>query len=213
MAFACPAWNCRSVPPPVPSPRRGPGDGIFVEGTIDLTGDGIPELVRRKGTALIVHHLAPDGEYREVWRTPEAWHVVDAALGDPNDNGRFEMMVAFWRDDPDSTPRSHPFIVGYREDSYREVWGGSPVAEPIHELALADLDGDGAEDLIVLDVARDAVLGSDSEGARTVSVWRWHGWGFSLMWRSAPGHYRDLVVLSDGDLHSIILVSVLPQEP
>ncbi len=210
LAFTCAAWNCRDVPPPIPSPPRGPGDSSFDQGTIDLTGDGIPELVRREGAALIVLHLHADGEYREVWRTPEAWQVVDAALGDPNDNGRFEIMVAFWRDDPDGTPRSHPFIVGYREGSYREVWGGSPVAEPIYELALADVDGDGAEDLIVLDAAR--VTGSEDgpEGARTISVWRWHGWGFTLMWRSAPGHYRDLVVLSEGEPNAIILVSGAP---
>jgi hypothetical protein len=202
LAFTCTTGSCSSISPP----DRPTGPGIFEQGAIDLTGNGIPELVRRHGTVLVVHEMNPDGEYHEVWQSPEAWRVVDAALGDPNDNGRYEMMVAFWKDDAGGIPRSHPFIVGYREGSYREVWGGSPIAEPIYELALADVDGDGLEDLIVLDAAP----GTEDDAMRNVSVWRWHGWGFSLMWRSEPALYRDLVVLPDIDAPAIIVVSTAP---
>ena len=31
--------------------------------------------------------------------------------------------------------------------------------------------------------------------AQTVSVWRWHGWGFSQLWRGLAGSYRDLILL------------------
>jgi hypothetical protein len=31
-----------------------------------------------------------------------------------------------------------------------------------------------------------------------VAVWRWHGWGFSLMWRSPPGRYQDLILSEEG---------------
>ena len=41
---------------------------------------------------------------------------------------------------------------------------------------------------------RNSVLEEAGE-ASTVAVWRWHGWGFSLAWRSPPGSYRDLTLL------------------
>jgi hypothetical protein len=71
---------------------------------------------------------------------------------------------------------------------YRQLWGGSPVSDPILEVELADLDGDGVQEL--------AAVESAAGGSRSdVSVWRWHGWGFSLVWRSSPGDYNDLMVL------------------
>jgi hypothetical protein len=168
--------------------------GPFWGGRIDLTGDGVPEHVRRVGESVVVY----DGG-AEVWRSPEAWRVVDAALGDPNDDGRGELLLALWKAGPDGLetlsleeediPRSRPFIVGYRGGTYRTVWGGSAVDIPIREVELGDVTADGSQELIVLE--------GDEGQQTTISVWRWHGWGFSLMWRSGPGAYRDLLLSED----------------
>lgn len=194
LSFACDDEACRSRDP---SPWAAPQarSGLFWDGSIDLTGDGVSEHVRSIGEHVVIHQ---DGV--EVWRSPPTWRVVDLALGDPNDDGRGELLLALWKPgldglepaDPgkERTPRSRPFIVGYRGGDYRTLWGGSAVADPIHEVELGDIDGDGAQELIVLD--------SDDRGQRTVSVWRWHGWGFSLIWRSHPGQYWDLTLPQDG---------------
>lgn len=191
--FVCDAETCRLAQGSGNTASRA-ASGLFWGGSVDLTGDGVPEDVRRVREQVIIYQ---DGG--EVWRSPSTWRVSDLALGDPNDDGRSELMLALWKpgldglEPPDpakrSTPRSHPFIVGYRGGTYRTLWGGSAVAEPIQELALGDVDGDGVEELIALE-------GVDPE-RRTVSVWRWHGWGFSLMWRSRPGWYRDLTLIED----------------
>ena len=47
-----------------------------------------------------------------------------------------------------------------------------------------DLDDDGRQELV--SVEEDAV-----------AVWRWQGWNFSLLWRSASGRYRDLVLVEE----------------
>jgi hypothetical protein len=147
---------------------------------IDLTGDGVSEQVRLVEEQVSIHR---DGV--EVWRGLPEWRVVDVALGDPNDDGRGELLLALWKPDPEGVPCSHPFIVGYREGAYRVLWGGSAVADPIREVELGDVNGDGVQELIVLD-------GKGKNSKSAVSVWRWHGWGFSLVWRSPPGRYRDL---------------------
>ena len=155
--------------------------GPFRAGAIDLTGDGVPEQVQ-----LLREQVTIYGDGVAVWRTPPEWRVVDAALGDPNDDGRGEVFLAFWRPDGPDLVGSHPFIVGYRRGAYRVLWGGSAVEDPILEADLGDVDGNGVQELVV--------LAERAEG-RVVGVWHWYGWGFSEVWRSPPGRYRDLVLL------------------
>ena len=81
LAFACDAEACASIPPP-PLPTDVPR---FRRGEIDLTGDGVAEVVERTGTALSILEQG-----QEVWHSPATWQVLDAALGDPNDDGRYE---------------------------------------------------------------------------------------------------------------------------
>ena len=103
LTFVCTAQICTAVPNTTPPPQAA----IFERGEIDLTGDGIPERIERHGEALVILK-----EAEEVWRSPESWRVLDADLGDPNDDGRYEIMVAFWKDDADwyrTTLRQSPW--------------------------------------------------------------------------------------------------------
>jgi len=154
-----------------PTGRIGLGEGS--EGSADLTGDGVPETVRLEGEQVVVYEAGV-----EAWRGLPEWRVTDLALGDPNDDGRAEIVLALWKADEEGVLRSHPFIVGYRGGVYRVLWGGSALARPIHRVELRDVDGDGVEELLVLE--------EQDDGGRAVAAWRWHGWGFSLLWRGAP---------------------------
>jgi hypothetical protein len=182
IGFACeasPEWDSQTFHQvDVPQTSR---PGPFCTGAIDLTGDGIPEQVRRERDQVVIYR---DGV--ETWRGLPEWRVVDLALGDPNDDGRGELLLALWKPDAEGMPRSHPFIIGYREGAYRILWGGSAVANPIREIELGDVDGDGVQELIVLE---------ERGHGLAVTVWRWHGWGFSLVWRSPPGRYEGLVLI------------------
>ncbi len=178
LGFACEEEGCRQV-----EVMEKAAEGPFRAGTIDLTGDGVPEQVRLAQEQVTVRR---DGI--EVWRGLPEWQVADLALGDPNDDGRGEILLALWKQDAEGEMRSHPFIVGYRAGAYRVLWGGSAVVDPILEVELGDVDGDGVQELIVLE---------EMAAGRAVSVWRWHGWGFSLRWRSPPGRYRDLALVRE----------------
>ena len=180
--FACSHDSCRAVQ--VPQEQRS---GLFWSGAIDLTGDGRPEIIRRQGQAVEIYQ---DGQ--AAWRSPPEWRVLDLALGDPNDDGRYELLLALEKPGPSGDTTNHPFIVGYRGGSYRLLWGGSPVSAPLREVELGDLDGDGLAELAVIEASPDG-------SARYVTVWRWHGWGFSLLWHSPPGDYHDLTILPAED--------------
>jgi hypothetical protein len=180
IGFTCSADACQ--PADVPAEARS---GLFTSGAIDLTGDGVPELVRLQGAQA---EILRGGQV--VWRSPPGWQVRDLALGDPSHDGRYEALMAV--DGPNGA--SQPFVIGYRGGLYRQLWGGSPVSDPIFEVELADLDGDGLDELAALEAA-------PGGAGRTLTVWRWHGWGFSLVWRSPPGAYHDLIVLPAGAGH------------
>jgi len=172
--------------------------GTFRAGEIDLTGDGLSETVRLDGENVVI--VSTDGILatdNRMWHGLPDWRVVDIALGDPNDDGRSELLLALFKPDEAGVVRSHPFVLGFREGTYRVLWGGSAVADPIHEVELGDVDGDGVQELVVLEEASGFEESPHSAGTndlRTVTVWDWHGWGFSLAWRSPPGRYRNLVL-------------------
>jgi poly-gamma-glutamate synthesis protein (capsule biosynthesis protein) len=174
IGFACEGDDCEPV-----EVEQTAVSGIFWSGAIDLTGDGVDEIIRRAGEQVTVYQ-----EGTAVYTTPPEWRVVDVALGDPNDDGRSELLLAIWQTDNEGHDRSQPYIVGYRGGEYKLIWGGRPLARPISEVELGDVDGDGKQELV--SVEEDAV-----------SVWRWQGWNFSLMWRSENGRYSDLLLVKD----------------
>jgi hypothetical protein len=163
-------------------PSRIHQTGLLVSGAIDLTGDGVPERVRLAQEQMVI-----EGDGGLVWESPPEWEVLDVALGDPNDDGRYEALLVMNKPGAEGELRSHPFIIGYRSGIYQTVWGGSAVGDPILEVDLANVDEDPAQELIVLEVVGEA-------GETAVSVWDWHGWGFSRAWQSPVGQYRDLQV-------------------
>jgi hypothetical protein len=192
VGFACDGQTCHPTDVPQ-TPQAAP----FRSGAIDLTGDGTPEQVRLEGEQVAVY----EGN-SQVWQGRPPWRVVDLALGDPNDDGRAEILLALLQPDGAGALHSQPFLAGYRRGGYRVLWGGSAVADPIHEVEVGDVDGDGIQELVVLEEqGRDLA----------VSVWRWHGWGFTLVWRSPPGRYRDLALVSYApDKPPILSVAVEP---
>ena len=167
--------------------------GHFNSGQIDLTGDGVPETVRLESQRVFVFEAD-----RLKWESPQEWRVLDVALGDPNDDGRGEIMLALLKPDKDGKLASHPFMIGHRGGIYRQVWGGSAVAIPIQEIELADVDGDGRQEMIVLEEQKD--------GLKTIAVLKWDDWVFRLFWRSSPARYVDLQVSETGESQREIVI-------
>lgn len=176
LRFGCDQQSCQVV---AQVSASGDLSGWQADSLVDLTGDGQPEWVRKVGMRIEIYQ-----DKRLMWSSPPEWQVLDMATGDPNDDGRYEIILAVQKPGVTGKPASHPFIVGYRGGEYRLLWGGSAVSEEIDELNLGDVDGDGVQELVVIE--------RQESGRQTLAVWRWHGWGFSLVWRSRAAWFENL---------------------
>jgi poly-gamma-glutamate capsule biosynthesis protein CapA/YwtB (metallophosphatase superfamily) len=195
--FSCAAAGCRETQPGSTTAGLSTGaeafslrfphltgaatSGMFRSGQIDLDGDRQPEEVRLENFRISIYSHG-----RLDWQSPPEWRMLDLSLGDPDGDGRGELVLALEKPDKKGVIQSHPFVIGYRGGVYRTVWGGSPVRDPVKEVELADINGDGQTELLVLEEERGGK-------GRAVTVWHWHGWGFSLDWRSAYAEYEQMV--------------------
>lgn len=118
-----------------------------------------------------------------------------------------------WSDTPSPIAANHDaagysahiiLVVPDVRHGYRELWAGSALAVPILQIAAGDVDGDGRRELVALE--GDYITGREGP-PRTVAIWHWNGFGFTLDWRSPPGRFTALLLSDlDGDDRPEILV-------
>jgi hypothetical protein len=174
-------------------------------------------IVLTEGYLTVMH------QDQEIWRSDPSWNVRQLLVADVNNDGKQEAAFVLWKPfrlqpaifyDTFGFPspweagslRNHLFVYGWRDAAWQHLWCSSPVADPILELAVADVDGDGASELVVLEGSYDV----PDVPAGHVSAWRWNGWGFTLQWRSPRGIWQHLVlqdVTDDG------ILDILVKEP
>ena len=116
----------------------------------------------------------------------------DFFLGDSDNNsipelnllvwkaGSFGPHKPFWVTEEDYSVKNHLFIFKLVEGVIKPVWQSSNLDRPNYEAGLADLDGDGTNELVVVEGEY------DDPGVREAGVWRWNGWGFSKISYGEP---------------------------
>jgi len=169
------------------------------------------------GSLTVVH------ESQEVWSSDPSWDVRQLLVADVNNDDIQEVAFVLWKpfllEPPiiyetygfpslwqEGSMRNHLFLYAWRDGVWQHLWCSSPVGDPIVELAVADVDGDGANDLVVLEGGYET---PDAPAAH-VSVWSWNGWGFTLQWRSPPGVWEHLVLQ---DVSDDGVLDILVKEP
>ena len=167
----------------------------------DLDGDGLPEtLTLTAGRAVI----STGGRSR--WQSPSAWRVDQARMTDLNRDGIPEITLLIWRpfrpwpvdawlphggrieDFHNASGMScHIILIGWKQASFRELWAGSAMANPVKSFSVADLEGNGRQHLITLETEYDDPA---FDPARRLKVWEWNGFGFT-----AVNELDDLFIL------------------
>jgi hypothetical protein len=190
----------------------------------DLDGNGIPETLTLTGGRLSIF-----SDSKTVWQSPQAWQVVQVAITDLNRDRQLEVTLLLWRpfrpwpvdqwlpnggriaSFHNSEGQScHIILIGWKEGGYREVWAGSAMADPITAFAAADLDGDHAQELVALEGRyTDSDLPPELAGvaapARTLKVWEWNGFGFTVV-SFMDGTFSNIVFVQARNGQILILV-------
>jgi hypothetical protein len=76
------------------------------------------------------------------------------------------------------------------------------MADPITSFAVADLNGNNAQELVALEGRYTDRMSSP---ARTLKVWKWNGFGFTVV-SSMDGVFSNMVLVQANNSHILILV-------
>lgn len=179
---------------------------VSFSSSADLDGDGKPECLVLAEDVLKITNCG--GEV--FWQSPASWQVKEAQITDLNRNGTPEATLVVWRpfqpwpidrflpsggrikDFHDQNGMScHVILIGWARQGYNELWAGSALIRPVSQLLAVDLDGDGQQEMVALEGIYDAL---SSGGA--LSVWRWSGFGFSLIDKEEGG-FRQINLIGN----------------
>lgn len=179
---------------------------VSFSSSADLDGDGKPECLVLAEDVLKITNCG--GEV--FWQSPASWLVKEAQITDLNRNGTPEATLVVWRpfqpwpidrflpsggrikDFHDQNGMScHVILIGWARQGYNELWAGSALIRPVSQLLAVDLDGDGQQEMVALEGIYDAL---SSGGA--LSVWRWSGFGFSLIDKEEGG-FRQINLIGN----------------
>jgi hypothetical protein len=156
----------------------------------DLDGDGRRERVVldvRRDPSLSVWQGG-----RRLWQgVKRKWKPWKLALGDVDGDGKRDIAVGLFK----STrffPKPHSCLFVYQFDGRKVAskWLGSNLSKPFTDFLLADLDGDGSDNLIALETLRD--------GKRCVTVYSWNGFGFTADWQEGSWEEAALQGVQQG---------------
>jgi hypothetical protein len=158
----------------------------------DLDEDGASEdLILTKGRAII-----QTGSHRR-WQSPATWQVRQVLIADLNRDDFPEAVLLVWRPFKPwpvdkwlpSTGRissfhdsqglsCHIILIGWKQGSFREIWAGSALADPVNRFAAVDLQGNNQHYLVTLEGKYDD---PPSAPSRSLKVWEWNGFGFTVV--------------------------------
>ncbi len=169
-------FEFESPTPPLPSDLPASWD---VRNSIygDFTGDGKPEY------ALLVWRPWTDVPYME-------WVEGTSPVAGLQDDKGFSCHIILLDPNPD-TPAKDSTVTR----SYRLIWAGSALPTPVVQITSDDVDGDKTMELITLEGAYNTGRYNPT-GA--VSVWKWSGFGFVMLWRNDTAHYTDISQWKNG---------------
>ncbi len=161
----------------------------------DLDNNSIQETYTLKNGRLTIIENS-----KIVWQSPTDWWIDNFILADSDNDkvldinlsvwkaGNFGTSKPFWIKENDMSVKNHFFVFDFIDETMRPIWQSSNLEAPNCEFVFADIDGDGKNDLIVIE-------GDYSQKPKCngnyVAVWKWNGWGFSNEWRSEKGNFSD----------------------
>lgn len=161
----------------------------------DLSQDNQEEEYRLEKEGLRIFQ----GE-QTIWESPTDWRVDDFVLSDSTGDGIINLNLSvwkpgnfgsskpFWIEENDMSVKNHFFVFELEGETVKGIWQSSNLEAPNCEFQFGDVDGDGVNELVVIE--------GDYEDefcqGKYVAIWQWQEWGFFNDWRSEKGRFDNL---------------------
>ena len=170
--------------------------GIKDYATGNVIGDGENYLVGLIEEDIVILSLSEGFPqvYRKNYSHLKPWKI---ALGDVDGNGIDEISMGVYKESPlHPIMAKRPFIYSFIEGEMQPKWRGSRLSRPFIDYEFYDLDDDGIDELISIEILK--------EGRNIINAYKWKGFGFEGFIES-----EDFESISDLDKkESGILVKV-----
>ena len=217
---ACQTWRVAETIQPVDIQSMSNWQVIETGGSSNLTFGRAGDCLIQSATSIRIMDCE-NPEVEPGWQSGETWQVKEAISADLNHDGWMELVMVVWRpfkpwpidsfmphggriaEFHDRNNLScHLILVGWDGKSYRELWAGSALIDPVFNIQAADLDGDGNQELVALEGRYDAASQTGS-----LTVWDWNGFGFRLRDR-VSGLFSDFGIISSSQDVMIVTDSI-----
>ncbi|MFN4180383.1 MAG: FG-GAP repeat domain-containing protein [Armatimonadota bacterium] len=117
---------------------------------------------------------------RKIWQgVPNRWQVWKLVIADVDGDGKKEFLLGV-NIKTRYFPQRHKsvFVLGWNGKFAYARWLGSHLSKPLVDFVAAPLDEHQGDELVTLEVTRD--------GRHCIVVYRWIGFGFTVIWQSQP---------------------------
>lgn len=136
----------------------------------NVFGDGEDYLVGLNEGDLVVY--TSTGVFTEVCRKDYShlnpWKI---ALGDVDGNGVDEISIGAYKESPlHPVMAKRPFIYSFIDGEIQPKWRGSRLSRPFIDYNFYDIDQDGIDELISMEILAD--------GRNLINTYKWKGFGF-----------------------------------
>ena len=131
-----------------------------------LTGRGFSKY----GKEVVVFSL--DGEIKEMYREDfsrlKPWKIT---TGDIDGDGKCEVSIGVYKKAPfHQVMAKRPFIYSYENNNLVPKWRGSRLSKPFTDYDFCDIDGDGIDEIISIEMLED--------NKKVINTYKWEGFGF-----------------------------------
>lgn len=166
-----------------------------------ITGDGgyLVTLAgprwKKYGKEMIIYSIE---EKKEVYRKDishlNPWKIV---IGDVDGDEIDDISIGVYKESPlHPVMAKRPFIYSYNEGNLEPKWRGSRLSKPFTDYTLYDVDGDGIDEIIAIEMLKD--------GRKVINTYKWKGFGFEGFLQSQS--FQDIMDLTKEEEKVIVKI-------
>ncbi len=144
---------------------------------------------KKYGEEVVIYSMEDEGReiYRKDYSELKPWKLE---IGDIDGDGIDDISIGVYKESPlHKVMAKRPFIYSFVNGALQPKWRGSRLARPFTDYAFHDIDEDGVDEIISIEILED--------NRKTINSYKWKGFGFEGYLESRD--YEDISKLTIED--------------